>query len=150
MNSKRFTYAIQSPMAWIQGIGKFPPDIEDDRRIEKGPRWFMYTALLRGLLLAARAERDCKADNFTGSGTSDPEAQIVKGHIRDDDLHISTAFPAHLEPFLVVRCNQIEHQAAIRRDPVFAHPAKLLEADAVRSLHGGNLGPGGARERVLA
>ena len=137
-------------MAWIQGIGKFPPDIEDDRRIEKGPRWFMYTALLRGWLLAARAERDCQADNFTGSGTSDPEAQIVQGHICDDDLHISTAFPAHLEPIVVARFKRIEHQAAIRRDPVFAHLAKLLEADAVRSLHGGNLGPAGARERVLA
>ena len=134
--------------AWVRfsGPGPYaPPDIEDDRRIEKGPRRFMDTSLLRGLRLAARAERDRQADHFAGSRTSDSEVQIVHGHMRDDDLHISSAFPAHLVPVLVARCKRIERQAAIRRDPVLAHLAKLLEADAVRSLHGGNLRSRGAR-----
>src|SRR6516165_4369172 len=100
----------------------------------------MDTALLRRLRLAARAERDRQTDHFAGPRTSDRETQIVQGHIRDDYLHISTAFPAHLEPVLVARCKRIEHQAAIRRDPVLAHLAKLLGADAVRGLHGGSLG----------
>jgi hypothetical protein len=39
--------------------------------------------------------------------------------MRADDLQISTAFPAHLEPFLV---------PAIRRDPVHPHFRELFEA----------------------